>query len=654
MQIQEIRTRPDRLVEIRGERRDETIIEWSSDHGSTWRPATVYPGTCVDQWRSCEPAAWNRAVSSGTLDAGSGAFLWNYLFDLDVPAESVQLRARAASGNVVLQEESIDLGMADDVVVVDRRNVVDLCRGRLPAEWSLRSAVPDSVVSIHRVVELKEVPVEKEQPRAEIAHADLSPLRLGVGVRGWYRIYLGMEPYSACRFWLSRQGVWYEVPNWHVDSPNRNPNIKSGEGDRLKQEFFLCSADLTHQDICISAGGARLWRDVSIRYLKLVRMTADETRGFGEVRELARTSGRRFAGYMEPCTPATSEPEVSTMRDHIRNRVRQNALRGSDEVYMHAIRLGSRAWYHSDVVERLVEGPEDAANEHGWLNFMRWMRQGDPMAVAIEEAREAGLKLLTDMGMNSTYYDAHLHYGVLTDRFAREHPEYLCPERQGCFDYRLAPVRQYAAAVVRELLVTYDTAGINLDFARWGYRPAYDAESLVAMLEAVDRIRKEAEEKWEHPLIVSTRIPYDPPGSGDVGEPVFIGALRQWAARGLVDRFMVCLHDFGDNRVQESTSLRHYRDAARDSGVEFWLDMYQGTWFTGGGPARDLHIARSLVQQGVDGGVFYYMGCRPVEWESINWQMKLVDFPDAIVDPHCPLDLDQEADGAAPSVPAPS
>ena len=640
MQILKILGRADRLVELRGERPEEITVEFSMDQGSTWKSATVYPGTHVDQWRSCEPAVWNRAVNSGTIPAGTGAFLWNYLFDLDVPVESALLRTRAASSDVVLVEENIELGMIDGVVVVDRRNVVDLCRGRLPAEWSLRPASPDSVESIHRVVEMREVPVEKEQPRPEIARADLSPLRIGVGVRGWFRIYLGMEPYSACRFWLTKQGVWYEGPNWHVDSPNRNPNIKSGEGDRLKQEFYLGSADLTHQDVCISAGGARLWRDVSIRYIKLVPMTEDEIRHFGEVRELARTRGRRFVGYMEPCTPATSEPEVSTMRDHIRNRVRQNALRGSDEVYMHAIRLGSRAWYHSDVVERLVEGPEDATNEHGWLNFMRWMRQGDPMAMAIEEAREAGLKILADVGMNSTYYDAHLHYGVLTDRFAQEHPQYLCPERQGCFDYRLAPVRDYAATVVRELLVKYDTDGINLDFARWGYRPAYDVESLVATLEVIGEIRKEAEKKWEHPIIVSTRIPYDEAESGDGDEPIFIGALTQWAARGLVDRFMVCLHDFGNNRVEASTSLSHYRDAVRDSGVEFWLDMYQGTWFHGGGPVHDLRIARSLAKQGVDGGVFYYMSCRPVEWESINWQMKLLDFPEVSVDPHCPLDLD--------------
>ena len=267
---------------------------------------------------------------------------------------------------------------------------------------------------------------------------------------------------------------------------------------------------------------------------------------------------------------------------------------------------------------------------------MRWMRQGDPMAVAIEEAREAGLTMLSDVGMNSTYAGAHQHYGVLTERFAVEHPEYHCAELNGRFDYRLEPVREYVTSIVSELLLKYDTDGINLDFARWGNRQAYDVPSLLAVLEEIGRIRETAARKWEHPVILSCRIPYEEAEAGEEGEPVFIEALSQWAEGGLMDRFMVCLHDHARNRVAEETSLRHYADAVRGTEVEFWLDMYQGTWFTGGGPVRDLAIARSLAKQGVDGGVFYYMSHRTVEWESINWQMKLLDRPDAIVDPHHP------------------
>ncbi len=47
----------------------------------------------------------------------------------------------------------------------------------------------------------------------------------------------------------------------------------------------------------------------------------------------------------------------------------------------------------------------------------------------------------------------------------------------------------------------------------------------------------------------------------------------------------------------------------------------------------DLAVARGLVKQGLNGGFFYYMRGRPIEWESINWQMRLIDSPDVVVAP---------------------
>jgi hypothetical protein len=136
---------------------------------------------------------------------------------------------------------------------------------------------------------------------------------------------------------------------------------------------------------------------------------------------------------------------------------------------------------------------------------------------------------------------------------------------------------------VRELLLKYDTDGIHLDFARWGNRQAYDVPSLVLVLEQIARIRTEASEKWDHPVTLSARIPFEELAATEAGEPVFIEALSQWAAAGLLDRFMVCLHEPGRSRLAEEPSLRHYADAVQGTDVEFWLDMYQGTWHTGGG-----------------------------------------------------------------------
>ena len=49
---------------------------------------------------------------------------------------------------------------------------------------------------------------------------------------------------------------------------------------------------------------------------------------------------------------------------------------------------------------------------------------------------------------------------------------------------------------------------------------------------------------------------------------------------------------------------------------------------------RDLAIAKGWVDQGLSGGFFYYMRARPIEWEQINWQLRLIDMPGILVDPH--------------------
>ena len=86
-------------------------------------------------------------------------------------------------------------------------------------------------------------------------------------------------------------------------------------------------------------------------------------------------------------------------------------------------------------------------------------------------------------------------------------------------------------------------------------------------------------------------------------------------------------------KLFQDKSLEHYRSAVANTATRFWGDMYWGSWYYGGGPQQDQEIARRLVERGVDGGFFYYMRGRPIEWESINWQLRLIDHPDLVVVP---------------------
>jgi len=283
--------RSDRLIAITGDRDQELAVEFLADGATTWHPATVYLGTTVDDWRPCDPAAWNRAAIEGHIPAGSQPCLWNYYFDLPMPVDAATLRLKSAENGKVVLEKSIDLRGAADVFVIDSRNVAQCAGGSLPAPWTLKPgtskspAAPSIAVTLH-----KHTLVTGRHPVYRIEEASAAPLVLAHGLAGWHSIYLGMEPRASLQFSLSNEDIKYPVPEY-MTGPDR------ADG-RLLQEFYLTSADLTGQDVCLACGGARYWQDASVRYIRFVPMTDAEVADFQEVRELARSKGRPFAGYV--------------------------------------------------------------------------------------------------------------------------------------------------------------------------------------------------------------------------------------------------------------------------------------------------------------------------------------------------------------------
>ncbi|MBN2291523.1 MAG: hypothetical protein JXM70_03800, partial [Pirellulales bacterium] len=354
--IQDVAKRPDRLVEITGERAETLVAEYSID-GKSWHPATIYLGASIDQRRASNIADWNHSTKTGMIPAGSTPCVWNYFFDIPRPAGNVQFRLRTANDDAkTILQKNLDLSAAKDIIVIDAKNTEQMCGGKLPGPWDFAAAglKGTDTKSTHCKIDDN----VKKHPVA---------LVLKPGLKGWYRVYLGMETYSTCRVWLSGINARFEVPNYYNKSSQKKEN-------RLFRESKICETDMTGQDICISPGGARDWHDVSIRYIRMVPMSKEEIAAHCELRLVAREKGRPFAGYVEPVTPAAYEPESLTLTEHIRNEMKLNQLRGSTDVYVHVIRIGSKAWYHSDVAERFM-GCEP--------NWPRWMREGDPLAVAV-------------------------------------------------------------------------------------------------------------------------------------------------------------------------------------------------------------------------------------------------------------------------------
>jgi len=625
--------RRDRLLEIRGERNQPLTAEFSMGDTNHWQPATIYPGINYDQWRSSGPEMWNDGATKGILPAGNRPCVWNYFFDLDPAAGPVWLRLRDAKSGNILFRESADLHDLASVTVVDHRNVTTLAGGKLPGRWTI--GIDESSVSGNPSIILKvdreciTLPDTAKTQWWRIKNPDITPLVLDLPLKGWYRVYAGMEPYAAFRVYFPGPDVWYEIPN--PVEPDKN--AEAGRPACLKQEFFICDCDMTGQNISLMTGGSRYWRDVSIRYIRLVPMSTDEVSEHHRVRDLARTQGRRFAGYIESVSTGWYEPPALTLRASLHNEMRLNAVQGATDVYVHVIRIGCNAWYHSDIVGRFHAREEDCADDPGAANFSKWMAQGDPLALAVEEGHAAGVgvKVFADAGMNCTYYSADEHYSKMTEAFPKQHPEYLCREWPYLFDYRIPAVQDYVVAAIQELMEKYKVDGVHLDFCRFGFTKAYDTPSLVAVLRRIHQIRRQVQEKRGQALTISTRIDYQPPRKPGEEPDIFLEALVTWASEGLIDRVLPST----DGVIKPDIDFQHYRRAVEGTKVELWADMYWGTWIKrDGGPARDLAVARQWAANGINGGFHYYMAFRPLEWSLINWQLRLIDHPETYVDPH--------------------
>jgi hypothetical protein len=358
---------------------------------------------------------------------------------------------------------------------------------------------------------------------------------------------------------------------------------------------------------------------------------------------------RLYAGYSEPYSVRYYDKGSLGLREHFRNEMQSNVDRGSTDVYVHIIRIGTKAWYHSDVVERQMFRTADeirkAAAEvshqfkaplpkklesqiEGNLKWTDWMQQGDPMAVALEEGHAKKLKIFADVGMNVTHIKDR---PFVTEAAVRKHPEFLSSHNM-FMDYRRPGVRDYVVLVCRELLMKYDLDGLNMDFARWGYKDAYDVASLDDVVRRIHEARKEAERKWGHNVLLAVRIPsylYNTDAAwGEKyygGEhPWFLEALRDWAREGWIDRAMVC--SMSKNAILD-LSLVRYRDALSGTKVELWGDLYG---FYDRPQSELLNLGRKWISEGLNGGFFIYDRSLPKKYENLPRQLRRLGCPELV------------------------
>ena len=268
---------------------------------------------------------------------------------------------------------------------------------------------------------------------------------------------------------------------------------------------------------------------------------------------------------------------------------------------------GSWAGYPSEVLPRF---------EHPGLKL--WWHEGiDWVGELIAATRERDLECLwnhrvseVDINPLPTLEPAT---ELMMDRMnpvKAEHPDWVLPTWwwQGTWNYAVPEVREYNLAILRELALTYDLDGFQLDFARhipclpvgrqWELR-----EGVTEFVRMVRGMLREAGQARGRAYLLGARIPQSPRGCRTDGLDVWT-----WTTEGLVDFLTLGSRSMdvdvagfreivGDAvRLQPCFDDHHATDGYRFGSIEFLRGVFD-----------------SWCQQGADSVVTFNWGNAPAQ-----------------------------------------
>lgn len=185
---------------------------------------------------------------------------------------------------------------------------------------------------------------------------------------------------------------------------------------------------------------------------------------------------------------------------------------------------GQRTSFRSAAWESIWDPqPDGSVSDNIWAqNCMLLYKKGlDPYSIWISQCRKRGISPFISVRLNDVHFVDVPNYFRNTN-FWREHPELhrKMPEASRswddyAFDYSKEPAREYALALIREVIERYDADGYELDFMRW---PSYltpgkereQAPILTAFVGEVSRLIADAETTRNHPITLAVRVPATP------------------------------------------------------------------------------------------------------------------------------------------------
>lgn len=167
------------------------------------------------------------------------------------------------------------------------------------------------------------------------------------------------------------------------------------------------------------------------------------------------------------------------------------------------------------------------------------VKQLDPYAIWIDEARRCGLTVWLSVRMNDCH-DCLLPTSRLHSDFYHAHPEYRRIRHRApdgyfdyCFDYGEEPVRRHMLDYLQEVLARYAPDGLELDWQREAscFQPGHESAACITeFMREARRLTRLAEGAAGLRILTGVRVPADPQDALELGFDV-----AAWAQEGLVD-----------------------------------------------------------------------------------------------------------------------
>lgn len=449
--------------------------------------------------------------------------------------------------------------------------------------------------------------IGKVKGRALSAYYSTNPpsVKLQLGQRGWYAVYVGLSTVSGGIVQAQSSGIMARLDREPVfRRMKNNMRLTSIRGD-VVQEILLSVANLDPSDSLEIKPFPNL--PATIMYVRLVPLGDSERLAWeADGNDVARrTAIATFDGHswIWPYQPRTAADLQGVFRGFERTDYSQwwFGITGADLV-VYPSKVGT-------IPGATTKDFPTAAHEEFTHSVLQLIENGvNPLLVAREAARAQGREF--HVFIRPQAWGASIPFEETFDsKFFQDHPEWRCVDREGRrtlhMSWAVPEVRQHVLAVFREAVEMSDPEGVGIFFNRGMPLMLWEKAFADRFQEEyrLDIMKVDAEDKRIHALrgkimtdfMAELRSMLDQIGAAKGGRRYKISAStlaaerfntrfgldpKTWAAKGCVDQLsvMAAYHTAIPGQAYAPPDMAYYRRVVAGSNVKVF--PYVVAWST--------------------------------------------------------------------------